>query len=286
MDTERQEIADWRIVWQMFVPCVISDLISGCVEVLGHLDGNAGRIVSSLLTFAVIYPFYWRRMQKKEENRRIVEADGMKAQVSSQMEAAKKEKSGYFLGRVPDVWKILLGAAAFSALFNLVFWTLEKREIFLGVLHIAVQKVWMTGQVAEMASLCLKVPQWDMPVAASGGTFVAALGNRASKDASAFFSGPLWQQFLLMGFASPLSEELLFRGILFERLRVALPFFWAALGSAAFFGLVHGNWAQGIYAALMGLILAWLYEKKKRLWEPVLFHSAANLTALLMQVML
>ena len=32
MDEERQETADWRIVWQMFFPCVISDLIGGCVE--------------------------------------------------------------------------------------------------------------------------------------------------------------------------------------------------------------------------------------------------------------
>ena len=67
MDEERQETADWRIVWQMFFPCVISDLIGGCVEVLGHLEGNAGRTVSSFLTFAVIYPFYWRRIQKGRE---------------------------------------------------------------------------------------------------------------------------------------------------------------------------------------------------------------------------
>ena len=66
MDEERQETADWRIVWQMFFPCVISDLIGGCVEVLGHLNGNMGRIVSSLLTVVVIYPFYWRRIQEKE----------------------------------------------------------------------------------------------------------------------------------------------------------------------------------------------------------------------------
>lgn len=77
MDEERQETADWRIVWQMFFPCVISDLIGGCVEVLGHLEGNVGRTVSSFLTFAVIYPFYWRRIQKKKEKRRIAEADGM-----------------------------------------------------------------------------------------------------------------------------------------------------------------------------------------------------------------
>lgn len=79
-----------------------------------------------------------------------------------------------------------------------------------------------------------------------------------------------------MGIAAPLSEELLFRGILFERLRMALPFFWAALGSAAFFGLVHGNWAQGIYATLMGLILAWLYEKKNRLWEPCVISQCSK----------
>ena len=170
------------------------------------------------------------------------------------------------------------GVAAFSAVFNMIFWALEKKEIFLGVLHIAVQKVRMTGQAAEAVSLCLKMPQGDM--------LAAALGKGASEGAAALFSGALWQQFFLMGIAAPLSEELLFRGILFERLRMALPFFWAALGSAAFFGLVHGNWAQGIYAALMGLILAWLYEKKNRLWEPVLFHSAANLTAMLMRVLL
>ena len=54
MDEERQETADWRIVWQMFFPCVISDLIGGCVEVLGHLNGNMGRIVSSLLTVVLL----------------------------------------------------------------------------------------------------------------------------------------------------------------------------------------------------------------------------------------
>ena len=162
MDEERQETADWRIVWQMFFPCVISDLIGGCVEVLGHLEGNVGRTVSSFLTFAVIYPFYWRRIQKKKENRRIAEADGMKEQVSPQIKTTKEEKCGYFWEKVPDVWKSLLGAAAFSAVFNMIFWALEKKEIFLGVLHIAVQKVRMTGQAAEAVSLCLKMLQGDM----------------------------------------------------------------------------------------------------------------------------
>ncbi len=83
----------------VFFPCVISDLIGGCVEVLGHLNGNMGRIVSSLLTVVVIYPFYWRRIQKKKENRRIAEADGMKEQVSPQIKTTKGEKKWIFLGK-------------------------------------------------------------------------------------------------------------------------------------------------------------------------------------------
>lgn len=82
---------------------------------------------------------------------------------------------------MPDAWKILLGAAAFSAVFNIIFWALEKKEIFLGVLHIAVQKVRMTGQAAEAVSLCLKMPQGDM--------LAAALGKGASEGAAALFSG-------------------------------------------------------------------------------------------------
>ncbi len=60
-------------------------------------------------------------------------------------------------------------------------------------------------------------------------------GKGVSEGAAALFSGALWQQFFLMGIAAPLSEELLFRGILFERLRMALPFF------------LGGTWIGGIF---------------------------------------
>ncbi len=67
MDEERQ--GDSGLAYRLadVFPCVISDLIGGCVEVLGHLEGNAGRTVSSFLTFAVIYPFYWRRIRKERK---------------------------------------------------------------------------------------------------------------------------------------------------------------------------------------------------------------------------
>ena len=98
---------------------------------------------------------------------------------------------------MPDVWKILLGAVAFSAVFNMIFWALEKKEIFLGVLHIAVQKVRMTGQAAGSGVSVFEN--------ASGDMLAAALGKGASEGTAALFSGALWQQFFLMGIAAPLS---------------------------------------------------------------------------------
>ena len=114
MDEERQETADWRIVWQMFFSVRHQRFNRAEVEVLGHLEGNVGRTVSSFLTFAVIYPFYWRRIQKKKENRRIAEADGMKEQVSPQIKT-EEEKCGYFWEKC-RMWKILLGGQLRSVL--------------------------------------------------------------------------------------------------------------------------------------------------------------------------
>ena len=56
----------------------------------------------------------------------------MKEQVSPQIKTTKEEKCGYFWEKVSDVWKILLGAAAFSAVFNMIFWALEKKGDFPG----------------------------------------------------------------------------------------------------------------------------------------------------------
>ena len=85
----------------------------------GTSGGKCGRTVSSFLTFAVIYPFYWRRIQKKKENRRIAEADGMKEQLSTDKDDKGREK-WIFLGKKCRMWKILLGAVAFSAGFNMI----------------------------------------------------------------------------------------------------------------------------------------------------------------------
>lgn len=84
------------------------------------------------------------------------------------------------------------------------------------------------------------------------------------------------------GILIPLAEELVFRGLGFRNLRRELDWLPAAVFTSVLFALYHGNWIQGIYAFLMGLLLALVYEAYGNLTAPWLFHASANLTAILL----
>jgi hypothetical protein len=51
--------------------------------------------------------------------------------------------------------------------------------------------------------------------------------------------------------------------------------------SAAIFGLLHFNVVQFVYAAILGIFLAFIYEKTGFLLMPVLAHIAANIAAII-----
>ena len=95
-------------------------------------------------------------------------------------------------------------------------------------------------------------------------------------DEAVYFSIPLWSRMICYEIIAPVSEEILFRQIIFKRLRNISPFWVAALVSAMLFGVYHGNLVQGIYALIMGLFLALVYEWTGSLLAPVLFHVVAN----------
>jgi membrane protease YdiL (CAAX protease family) len=81
---------------------------------------------------------------------------------------------------------------------------------------------------------------------------------------------------------SPLSEEIVFRGVLYNRLRRhfcgsgGLPVSGAVVVSGVMFGIYHGNLVQGIYGCCMGILITWLYERTHDFRIPCLFHGVAN----------
>ena len=76
---------------------------------------------------------------------------------------------------------------------------------------------------------------------------------------------------------SPVIEELVFRGLLQQRLRDYLGRGWAIVLSAVTFGVYHGNVVQFIYASLIGVFLGCVLERTQDMRAPITAHIVANL---------
>jgi membrane protease YdiL (CAAX protease family) len=90
---------------------------------------------------------------------------------------------------------------------------------------------------------------------------------------------------------APVTEEFLFRGVLFRSIRDRYGFLPGAILSALLFGAIHyvpGPWpdalALQITMVVTGLGLAWVYEWRKTLLAPVVGHAAFNLIAVVVIV--
>ena len=55
-----------------------------------------------------------------------------------------------------------------------------------------------------------------------------------------------------------------------------------AVMSALLFGIYHGNVLQGAYGFFMGILLAWVMERRRTISAPVLMHMSANMTSVVM----
>lgn len=87
---------------------------------------------------------------------------------------------------------------------------------------------------------------------------------------------PFIQGLLLYGIISPLAEEILFRGLIYNRLKKFFPIGISMVASAALFGLYHGNMVQALYGILLGLLIAYGYEITGHFAVPVFMHGIAN----------
>ncbi len=95
-----------------------------------------------------------------------------------------------------------------------------------------------------------------------------------------FYSASFLVQIVCIGIIVPISEELLFRGVIFNRLHEFAGFKRAAVFSAFIFALIHASYLQMIYAFVLALFLAYVYEKFGSFKAPVLLHICVNLVSL------
>jgi len=103
-----------------------------------------------------------------------------------------------------------------------------------------------------------------------------------AQTAKAQYGVDFWIGLVLYGVLSPFAEEAVFRGLIFNRMKRCFHYGIALVVSSLFFGCYHGNLVQAVYGSLLGLLIAYTYEKYKSFAAPVLFHAAANVSVFAM----
>lgn len=107
------------------------------------------------------------------------------------------------------------------------------------------------------------------------------LGSYEQVEGS-FSSNPLILQITALVVIGPVTEEIIFRGLVYKRIKRYTDSVKGACISAAIFGIYHFNLVQGIYGFMLGILLVYVYEKYKTIAAPVIMHLSANLAALIM----
>ena len=83
---------------------------------------------------------------------------------------------------------------------------------------------------------------------------------------------------VIYGILSPLAEEIVFRGLIYNRMKRYFNSVLSIVVCGILFGGYHGNLVQGIYGCILGIAITFSYELFGNFAAPVLFHSLANLS--------
>lgn len=115
---------------------------------------------------------------------------------------------------------------------------------------------------AQIYGILVHIPRDDLPFAENPSTLVAILTG------------------IFVIAIAPVVEEFFFRGFVYQALRGRLGVAMGAVTSGIVFGAVHLEApAQMGVLAILGIILALLFERTKSLWPCILLHAVNNAVA-------
>lgn len=90
---------------------------------------------------------------------------------------------------------------------------------------------------------------------------------------------------ILTVIGAPLSEEILFRGCLYRFLKARMPLIVAMLLSGLLFALLHPNLMSFAPLFLLGIVLAYAYERTGSIKVPILIHGIFNLNTVVIIIL-
>lgn len=269
----------WQIVYPIGIYYVVSSLTFFALELFLGTEAET-YMLRQMVCSAVTIPFIMSFYMQDQRIRDVVYADDAgkigKTRVAGKAENTGKEGKAEGSGKAGAAGKAETtgkeGKAEESSKAGAAGKAVAGRQASVGK-HI--RNVMIT--VAAAAALGIAVNN----ILAMTPLLEASVGFQTANEN--FFGGQMIYELLGSCLLIPIAEELLYRGVVYRRLRMFCDVKVALLFSALIFGLVHANLVQFIYAAILGLLLAFLLEKTGCLYTAILGHMAANLVAVLRQ---
>lgn len=94
-----------------------------------------------------------------------------------------------------------------------------------------------------------------------------------------------WLVVVLIAVFPPLTEEVLFRGILFNQVQKLSSARTAIVTTAILFGFVHLSIFSYLWLVPYGFFLAWIRHREQQIWYGIFFHFFHNFTVTLFDLM-
>jgi membrane protease YdiL (CAAX protease family) len=198
----------------------------------------------------------------------VYRLQGAPATVPSQPPAALAHTATalFYLGLLAGVW--LLVVRRYDAGWTSLGLRLPRRRTL--PLALVLCALLAVGSVAIMTGLTWALGTLGLPARVTPRSAVPA-------PADPLFIVAVVGSVLL----TPVAEEVLFRGVLYQSLRQHTGVIFATLGSAALFTVLHWGPAMWPEFLFLGIILAVAFERTRSLYPSMVMHAAYNAAIIL-----
>lgn len=173
-------------------------------------------------------------------------------------------------------WAII-AMQVLGGLFLLLVFKLRKRKVFdyLSVKKVSIQEIFMYisyGIGFQFITILVNntISQFY------------SLEKSAQSVNGLLFTNNIVLSLLIVLILAPLTEELLFRGMVLNKLNNHLSTKAALVIQGLLFSAIHFNLAQTLPTFLLGLFLGYTYLKFKNILAPLVIHVSFNLFALVL----
>ncbi len=195
----------------------------------------------------------------------------------------------WLLQRIGIPWSMELPVGA-------MMYRLMVYAVMIAIL-IAVTKVWASVVTTAQAGIQRLLEWKDVGFGLMGAVAyviltmiilaaASAIHGFNSQQAQSLGVGPVYTfgsqliVFVVLVIATPVFEELIFRGIIYGRLRrTKLPWWASALIVSALFGIAHWQWNVGLDVFALSLVACVLREVTGSIWSGIILHILKNLVA-------